>query len=459
MHRMFERRCSMIFIAVLILNTTAYGFDSTLSAKLQFAIDSIRASQNFKGVSSSVFIPGQGLWQGVSGISHSSVSITGGMYFGIGSNTKTFMAALTMKLAEMNVLNVDDSLHRWIPAFQHVDSSITIRQLLNHTSGIFDISQKPGYPDSILADPKRNWTPEEVLNTFLAAPYFPKGQGFRYSNTNYIILGMIIRNASGSAVHLKLRELILDPSGLENTFLAVEENVPDTVAHPWANGFDISGTPRVSLLSAAWTAGAMYSNSENMSRWYQHLFGGQVISQASLTQMLSFTQQSNLAYGLGVTRYNFSGRILFGHSGDIRGYTSSMLYDTAMNMSITVLVNQLGINPVSIAASLLNTIINNPLTGQLTSETVVNSFELEQNFPNPFNPSTRIRYNLKTPGFIIIRIHDITGREITELINEQLSAGNYETKFEAGDLAAGMYFYTLYADGKAVATKKLALVK
>ncbi len=459
MHRIFKRHFAVTLFAVFILGTSAYSFDSTLSAKLQFTLDSIRTSQNFKGVSASVIIPGHGLWQGVSGVSHGSVNIQPGMYLGIGSNTKTFMSVLALKLAEMNVIKLEDSLCKWIPQFIFVDSTITIRQLLNHTSGVFSISEKPGYADSIIADPNRYWSPEEVLNTFLSTPYFPKGQGFRYSNTNYIILGMIIRNATGTQVSAKLNQLILDPLGLHNTFFAVEELIPDTVAHPWANSIDINSTPRTSLLSAAWTAGAMYSNSENTSRWYQLLFGGQVISQASLTQMLAFTQQSNLAYGLGVTRYNFSGRILFGHSGDIRGYTSSMLYDTAMKMSITVLVNQLGINPVSIAASLLNTIIRNPLTGQLTPETIVNSFELEQNFPNPFNPSTKIRYNLKTPGFVIIRIHDITGREISELVNKQLRAGNYETDFIAVELPAGMYFYTLYADGEAVATKKLALVK
>ncbi len=346
---------------IFVISKSSLAFDSTLTYKLQFTTDSIRASQNFKGVSASVIIPGHGLWQGASGVSHSGVNITPGMYLGIGSNTKTFLSALTMKLAEMNVIKIDDSLHKWIEAFQFVDSTITIRQLLNHTSGIFSISEKPGYADSILANPNRHWTPEEILNSFLSTPYFPKGQSFRYSNTNYIILGMIIKSATGDQVSAKLHELILDPLGLDDTFLAVEEVVPDTIAHPWANGIDISATPRTSLLSAAWTAGAMYSNSENTSRWYQNLFGGQFLTQSSMSQMLNFTSQSGFAYGLGVTRYVINGRVLFGHSGDIRGYTSCILYDTILNMSLTVLVNQMGVNPVAIAVALLNTVLRNPL--------------------------------------------------------------------------------------------------
>lgn len=346
---------------IFVISKSSLAFDSTLTSKLQFTTDSIRASQNFKGVSASVIIPGHGLWQGASGVSHSGVNITPGMYLGIGSNTKTFLSALTMKLAEMNVIKIDDSLHKWIEAFQFVDSTITIRQLLNHTSGIFSISEKPGYADSILANPNRHWTPEEILNSFLSTPYFPKGQSFRYSNTNYIILGMIIKSATGDQVSAKLHELILDPLGLDDTFLAVEEVVPDTIAHPWANGIDISATPRTSLLSAAWTAGAMYSNSENTGRWYQNLFGGQFLTQSSMSQMLNFTSQSGFAYGLGVTRYVINGRVLFGHSGDIRGYTSCILYDTILNMSLTVLVNQMGVNPVAIAVALLNTVLRNPL--------------------------------------------------------------------------------------------------
>ncbi|MBK6505978.1 MAG: beta-lactamase family protein [Ignavibacteria bacterium] len=346
---------------IFVISKSSFAFDSTLTSKLQFTIDSIRTSQNFKGVSASVIIPGHGLWQGVSGVSHSGVNITPGMYLGIGSNTKTFMSALALKLAEMNVIKLEDSLYKWIPRFVFVDSTITIRQLLNHTSGIFSISEKPGYADSILANPNRHWTPEEILNTFLSTPYFPKGQSFRYSNTNYIILGMIIKSAAGEQVSAKLNELILDPLGLDDTFLAVEEIVQDTIAHPWANGIDINATPRTSLLSAAWTAGAMYSNSENTSRWYQNLFGGQLLAQSSMSQMLNFTPQSGFVYGLGVTRYVINGRVLFGHSGDIRGYTSCMLFDTTLNMSITVLVNQLGVNPVAIAVALLNTVLRNPL--------------------------------------------------------------------------------------------------
>lgn len=356
----YAARSLITVLLFLIPGAVSYGFDSTLASRLQFTLDSIRSARDIKGVSASVLIPGKGLWQGASGVSHAGVNIRPSMYFGIGSNTKTFFSALTLKLSEMNLLRLDDSLHRWIPQFQYVDSNITIRQLMNHTSGIFSVSEKPGYADSILADPGRLWMPEEVLAAFLSPPYFPKGQGFRYSNTNYIILGMIIRNAAGAQVSSTLNQLILDPLGLNDSYLAVEEYLPDTVAHPWANGIDIYSTPRTSLLSAAWTAGAMYSNSENTGRWYQHLFGGKVLSPSSLSQMLGFTSQSGFSYGLGVTRYVINGRILFGHSGDIRGYTSSMMYDTTLKMSITTLVNQLGANPVVIASALLNTVLRNP---------------------------------------------------------------------------------------------------
>ncbi|MDP2207602.1 MAG: serine hydrolase [Bacteroidota bacterium] len=457
-----------IVVSFLLLFSTisfsnAQAFDSTLAVKLQRTLDSVRTTQNYKGISASVIIPGQGTWLGVSGVSHSNVNITTGMYLGIGSNTKTITSVLVLKLAELNILNIDDSLHRWIPRFQYVDSSISIRQLLNHTSGLFDYPSKPGYMDSILANHNRVWTPEELLIKFLSPPYFPKGQGFYYSNTNYLILGMIVKAATNSQVSVMLRQLIFNPFNLNNTYFAVEEAVPDTIVHPWVSGIDISGRPYTSQLSGAWTAGAIYSTSENMSRWYQLLFGGQVFSQSSLSQMLTFTPQSSYAYGLGIIKYLISGRILWGHSGSIRGYASHMLYDTAMKMSITVLVNQLPGNPVVVSTALLNTVINNPVGIKGSYENIPKYFYLYQNYPNPFNPGTTIKFGLNNSGFTTLKLYDVLGKEVVTLVNEQLKPGTYEVEWNASKYPSGVYFYRLVVSsskvGSNILTGRMALIK
>jgi D-alanyl-D-alanine carboxypeptidase len=166
------------------------------------------------------------------------------MKFAIASNTKTFIAVLMLKLQEMNVLSLDDSLYKWIPNYQYVDSTITIRQLLNHTSGVFNYTTYPGFSNA-MSDTGRFWTPEEILTTFMNQQYFNPGAGFQYSNTNYILAGMIIKAATGNSVSYNLRQLILNPLNLNNTYLPVEESIPDTIAHGWQSGIEIK-YPRTS---------------------------------------------------------------------------------------------------------------------------------------------------------------------------------------------------------------------
>jgi len=354
---LIRMRIIYLFLLFIFLNIRlSYGFDPILAGKLQHTLDSMRLAINLKGISAAVNIPGQGTWFGVSGISHTNVNISKNMFFGIASNTKTFVSVLMLKLKEENFISLDDSIYHWIDNYQHIDSTITIRQLLNHTSGIYNITDKPGYGDSILADPNRIWSTQELLIRFLAAPYFPKGQGFHYSNTNYLLLGLIIEALTNTDISVVLRQKILDPYYLNNTFFPIEETVPDTIAHPWANGVDINSVPRISLLSSAWSAGALYSDSENMSRWYNLLFGGQVLSSESMDMMLTFSPQSGYSYGLGVMRYIINGRTLWGHSGSIRGYTSSFLYDTTLHMSIHVMTNQYPGNAYLVSSALFITV-------------------------------------------------------------------------------------------------------
>ncbi len=93
------------------------------------------------------------------------------------------------------------------------------------------------------------------------------------------------------------------------------------------------------------------------------------------------------------------------------------------------------------------------------TSTIPNGFELYQNYPNPFNPSTKIRYKLQTSSYISIKIHDVTGRLISELVNERQNAGLYEVEFQAGEISSGAYFYTLYVDGLSAVTRTLSVVK
>ena len=207
--------CLRLFIFVSISlffsqNIQAQIFNSTLASRLQNTIDSILIAKDIKGISAGVYIPSMGTWQGVSGISHPGVPITHDMEFAIASNTKLFTAVLLLKLAENNKLSIDDSLHEFLPSYKNIDSNITIRQLLNHTSGLDDVTSIPGYPDSIMNNPKRMYTASELL-TWAGPPAFAPGKGWEYCNTNYLIAGLIAEKVTGQPYGKLIRDSILLP--------------------------------------------------------------------------------------------------------------------------------------------------------------------------------------------------------------------------------------------------------
>lgn len=341
------------------------AFDPALAYRFQRALDSVRNVQNVRGASAAVLIPGQGMWQGVSGVSSVNPvdSVTPDMLFGIGSNTKAFISATILKLAETGMLSLDDSLSRWLPRYANITGYVKIRQLLNMTSGLYDYlndSNKQG--DSVSANPTRLWTPEQILSTFVGPPHGPPGSPYRYCNTNYLLLGMIIKSVTGSSVSSQLRQRILTPLSLDQTYLEIEETNTGPVAHPWNQGTDFSSTPITAHFSTLWTAGGMMSTAGNMARWCNALYSGNVLAQASLDQMLTFVPMSATGapgfewngYGLGVRQGSFLGKRILGHGGQVDGYVSISAYLPQASASFAVLLNASEPNETAFLTALLN---------------------------------------------------------------------------------------------------------
>jgi D-alanyl-D-alanine carboxypeptidase len=347
-------------------NEGRLAFDPVLAGNLQRTIDSLCGVQNAKGVSAAILIPGQGLWQGVSGISSESPldSIQPNMLFSIGSNTKAFTSTIILRLADEGKLSLDDSLGKWLPPYPNIRGSVKLRQLMNMTSGLFDfLNDSYAAVDSIFANPTRFWTPEEILTTFVRPPHGPPGSPWRYCNTNYILLGMVIERITDSSYSSQLRRRILTPLALDRTYLDIEESYPGPLAHPWDQGNDISPMPRTAMYSMAWSAGAMVSTTENLARWGKGLYEGALISEASLNEMLTFVPEwsvyaqglTETGYGLGVIDANFFGKRVWYHGGSIWGYQSIGGYFPQAKASLVVLLNESEVNPYQFLAALLQT--------------------------------------------------------------------------------------------------------
>lgn len=416
----------LVIILLLFLSTVckAQNFDPALAARLQQSIDSMRQVLNVKGISAGVYHPEMGSWQGVSGISHAGAPIGTDMQFGIASNTKLFTGVLMLKLAENNLISLEDSLHEYLPSYNNIDSNITIRQLLNHTSGLDDVTSVPGYPDSMLNDPNRIFTAAELIG-WAGAPSFSAGNGWEYCNTNYLLAAMIAEAVSGRTYAQLLRDSILTPLGLDSTFLDVYETVNGRIAHPWQNNFDNFNIPRTSVNSAAWSAGGMYSNSGEMLQWYRALLNGQVLNSNSMTELTTFVGSGN--YSMGIAENTVNNRTVWFHGGSIwGGYNSTMMYDTASGIIICVLINQFPSQAFLVAGKLLSDMTEMPLNTTVLEE---DRFHV---FPNPVGDIL----NVETQNQHIksIKIFSTSGELLLESSQNQIPIS---------DLTAGLYLIQL----------------
>lgn len=321
--------------------------------KLQDVLDKNITKYEVNGVSASVIFPDGRNWNGVSGISHDSVPIEPDMLFATGSVTKNFVATLILALAEEEVLSLDDPLSKWLPSYRYVDGNITIRQLLNHTSGLYMFWDNQAIWDDLKKDRSKYWTPEEVLG-YIQEPEFAPGEGWRYSNTNYLLLAMIINEATGSNLSSELKDHFYQPLGISDFYLSQEEPLPaDQLAHVYSDNFeggtpirDVTFLPRTSHESITYGSSGIFTTAENLARWSQALFEGRILQEQSMNEMLTmveFRPVSNMsAYGLGVSEYSrkfSSGQRAIGHSGGNIGTTTYMVYLPDQHVSVVVMIN------------------------------------------------------------------------------------------------------------------------
>jgi D-alanyl-D-alanine carboxypeptidase len=299
-----------------------------------------------KGASTSVILPDGSIHRIAAGLSHDTVSMHPDMLFAIGSITKNVVATLIFQLAEEGLLSLEDPLYKWLPSYPKIDSTITIRQLLAHTSGIFMFWGNQKLWDDLIKYRDSVFTPEVVL-TYLKDPHFAPGKGFRYSNTNYLLLAMIATRATRSPLSAEFRKRFWQPYGLKDTYLSMEDLIPqERLAHVWGDNFendgsnrDITYLPRASHESITYGSSGIFTTAGDLARWCKVLFTGKVLKRSSLEQMLDFQHEG---YGLGVHLISKSitnGEKAFGHGGGNIGSSAYMVYLPGCDVSIVVMIN------------------------------------------------------------------------------------------------------------------------
>jgi D-alanyl-D-alanine carboxypeptidase len=262
--------------------------------------------------------------------------LTGREQFEVGSNTKTFMSTLALQLVDHRKLTLDAPVAKYLPGVVPNGAHITVRMLLNHTSGLFSYTADPGFFPGMDRDPQHVYTDRELLDVaFAHAPNFAPGAGWSYSNTNYILVGMILQKLTGQSLPDLVQQRIVRPLGLTRTYFATPRatGTGPGYAHGYAIDFsvtppaysDVSGLP---LGGWAGAAGAVISTQSDLSRFFAAVLGGKLFSAEQLRQMRTTVDVPaefgiDGAYGLGLFKINSPCGTVWGHGGDTLGHHST----------------------------------------------------------------------------------------------------------------------------------------
>jgi D-alanyl-D-alanine carboxypeptidase len=355
-----------------------------LAARLGATLLRLRENDHLPGVQVAIGYANGWTWSARAGFADLATDrrVTPATLFDAGSITKTFVAALVLQLADQGVLRLDDRLSRWEPGFPGA-AGITIRELLDHTSGIDDPFNHADLLHALGAHPRSVWTPSQVL-AYVGRPHFAPGKGWYYSNANYLLLGQVIQAATGESVATLLHQHFLAPLGLLHTFLQGPQPPPGPAAHgydaststSWAATDLSDGTrylPFTSLATALGTAGGLATTADDLLRWAQALYGGHVLVPADLAQMVDVGLTRGLhprwPYGLGLQQVTIGGAVTWGHSGLLSGFHAAMRYVPATGLTIAVLINTDTVDPDGLVAAFLGILQPGPPAPRATEPT------------------------------------------------------------------------------------------
>jgi D-alanyl-D-alanine carboxypeptidase len=261
-------------------------------------------------------------------------------HFRIGSNTKTFVVAVILDLVNEGKLSLDDPVSRFdLGVTVPNGNKITVRQLCDMRSGLVEAFNDPELQKESI-DANHHFTPPQIISWALRQkPYFAPDGGYHYSNTNYILLGMIIEKVTSDSVGDQIRKRLLEPFGLTQTSYPDTQAMPD----PWARGYmlngqrtwdDVSNTIPVSLMGAA---GLMISDMADMKRWIQLYTTGKVTGRKTFADLRNCksTGEGNLYFGLALG----CSAGWYGYTGGLPGYNTADYYAPAKGVTIVAWVD------------------------------------------------------------------------------------------------------------------------
>ena len=332
--------------------------DPVLAARLQAKLDSVHAGGRFPGAVAGFALPDGSSF--ALAVGQSDTAQDRPMHPAdrllLGSVGKTYFAALALQLAAEGRLGLDDPIAKYLgsePWFGRLPNAreVTVRMLMNHTSGLVRYELNPRFLQDLTASPQKAWTPEERLAyLFDAQAPFAAGQGWDYSDTNYIVLGMILERITGTPAYDEIRRRFLEPLRLENTVPSDRSRI-NRLAQGYAGPDNPFGGADAMLVGDSmvinpqfeWAGGGWAASAEDLARWARAWYEGRAFERRMLDEALRGVSAPMLGpeaqYGLGVILQRTPLGPSYGHAGFMPGYLTEMRYWPELGLAVTYQVN------------------------------------------------------------------------------------------------------------------------
>lgn len=405
-------------------------FSDTLTKTLELRVQQL----NMKGVSAAIVFPDSSVWEHTVG-NAGTKPLNTDMLFEMGSNTKTFVMALILLLEEEGKLSIDDTIYKYLSPIKNVTNGITIKQLLQHTSGLYNYTGHPSFINKVNnGDPSAIIEVDSILEYYINPKLTEPGTKWEYSNTNFILLGRIIEKVTGKEFHTVMREKLLDPLGLKHTYLAEYENHTEEKAETWLFGSGYDGVRYRSFLSGAWAAGGIISTAEDLAKWAKLLYSNKVFSKnESYKKMLTQVDVNGTKYQFGLSTFlrYYKGNLFIGHGGTTLQH-SEMEFAGRLDYScVAVSIEQGTSQELESVKRTLYDVMESMLPLALSAKEVEKpSFKV---YPNPSNNIINIAIENPMDKHLI-KVYSITGKLV-----QQIETTGANTQLNKADFGIGMF--------------------
>jgi len=336
---------ALLCIPVLFFLLT-YSFGQTIDTKeSEKQIDSLISAQinpNEPGVSILIAKQGKIVYEKAYGSAdvELNVPLQPDMVFKIGSVTKQFTAIAILQLVEKGLISLQDSIQKFLPDFPSKGYTITVENLLTHTSGIMDYSNADTTHTYI---EREDFTPQRIINYFDKAPLeFIPGSKYNYSNSGYVLLGRIIEKITGERYHDYMRKNVIIPAGLTNTLYADEHTIVSKRVRGYTKDNGFYENCEYQSVSIAYAAGDLMSTVNDLYKWNNSLLAYKLVSKATLDKAFTPFKLKNgnfTRYGYGWFIDSIGGSKCIHHEGQISGFIAEEKYFPKEDVYVAVLTN------------------------------------------------------------------------------------------------------------------------